>query len=72
MAETWDMRQTPLIRQVTGHIRVVDPKDATKPKVLQIEALTDTGPLVLQVTEIAAGELTAALNMHRLTRGSSS
>ena len=72
MAETWDMRQTPLIRQVTGNIRVVDPKDATEPTVLLIEGLTDIGPLALQVTEIAACELAAVLNKHPLTRGSSS
>ena len=72
MAETWDMRQTPLIRQVTGNIRVVDPKDSTEPKVLLIEAQTDTGPLALQVTEIAACELAAALNRHPLTSGSAS
>ena len=54
---------------MTGCIRVIDRKDATKPTVLLIEARTELGPPVLKVSEVAAVELAAALNKHELTRG---
>ena len=64
------MFETPIIRKFVAIRQVVEPEDATQPKILLVETETEIGPLVLRVTEIAAGELTAALNRHPLTRGS--
>jgi hypothetical protein len=42
----------------------------TEPIVLTIECGTSQGPYRLRITQVAAQELAAALNMHPLTRGS--
>ena len=65
------MLETPVIRKFVG-IRpvIVQSEDATQSTILLVDMETEIGPLVLRVTEIAAVELTAALNKHPLTRGS--
>ena len=64
------MYETPLIKGFTGAVLVIEPEDSKAPKVLRIEGSTETGPLVLLVSEIAAVELAAILNKHPLIRGS--
>ena len=64
MQDTWTVKKFIAIRPV------IEPDDPTQPKILPIEVDTESGRLVLRVTEIAAGELAAALNRHPLTRGS--
>lgn len=61
--------ETRIIRRVLG-IRAVPPEDATQPTTLHVECETATGPLVVRLSQIAGGELAAALNRHPLTRGS--
>jgi len=65
-----DMKQeTRIIRKVLG-IEMVRPGDATQPTILRIKCETATGPLVVRISQIAAMELTAALNSSPPTRGS--
>jgi hypothetical protein len=51
-------------------VRVAPPLDATQPTILHLEFGTETGPMTLRISQIAAQELVAALNRHPLTRGS--
>jgi hypothetical protein len=61
--------ETRIIRKILG-IQAIPPEDATQPTILRVECGTATGPLVVQLSQIAAVELAAELNKHPLTRGS--
>ena len=61
--------ETRVIRRVLG-IETVLPEDATQPTILLIKCETETGPLVVRLSQIAGVELAGALNRHPLTRGS--
>jgi hypothetical protein len=61
--------ETRIIRKIFG-IRKISPENPSVPTILHVECGTETGPLVLRLSQIAAVELTALLNKHPLTCGS--
>jgi hypothetical protein len=61
--------QSRIITKIVG-IKPEKSDDATKPTILHIVTETNTGPLVLRISQHVAIELTAILNSHPLTRGS--
>ena len=63
-------RETRIIRSIVG-VTSIPSDDPTKPTVLTLKGQTETGPLDVRITQIAAQELLAVLNRHPLARGSS-
>jgi hypothetical protein len=61
--------ETRLIKAVAG-IQTAPHPDATQPTILRIIVGTETGPMVLRISQIAAVELTSELSKNPLTRGS--
>ncbi len=62
--------ETPLIKKVLGLEEILDNDDPTKPRIFLIKTNTETGPLTLKVSEVAAVELAANLESHPIIRGS--
>ena len=66
------LTQTPVIRRFVGIKPVAyGPETSTGATILILAAETNLGPFDVLITQIAARELTAELNKHPLTRGSS-
>lgn len=61
--------ETRIIRKVVG-IKVVPPEVPTEPTVLIVVGLTDTGPLDVRLSQIAAQELLVELNKLPPVQGS--
>lgn len=61
--------QSRIITRIFG-VETEKADDATKPTILHIVTETNSGPLVLRISQHVAIELTAILNKHPLTRGS--
>jgi hypothetical protein len=58
------------VAKAVNAVQTVRPPGATQPMILHLELGTETGPMTLRITQIAAQELAAELNKHPLTRGS--